>query len=207
MSVSALVNNRLYRMQRGTPFTIEKFYSLGSVTAVQKAMSRLTKEGEIVRVAKGIYSRPKPLAALPSIKITAKAEDVAITWAKANHYKMVPQGLESAYRLGLQTQAPLKTVFWSSGPSRVFKVGNEEVQIKHTANFKLRWQHRPEGELLRGLMFVSPEHTSMQQLSTALKRLNISHEEKLVVINKLLNNSSLRTWKNKLSSIKQTLTS
>ena len=59
-------------MQRGTPFTIEKFYSLGSVTAVQKAMSRLTKEGEIVRVAKGIYSRPKPLAALPSIKIQLK---------------------------------------------------------------------------------------------------------------------------------------
>lgn len=194
-------------MKRGMPFSIEKLYSLGSVTAVQKVMSRLAKEGEVVRVAKGIYSRPKPLASIPSVRITAKAKDVAMTWAKIHHYKMVPQGLESAYRLGLQTQAPLKIVYWSSGSSRVFKVGNQEVQVKHAANFKLQWQHKPEGELLRGLMFASPEHTSKRQLSTALKRLNISHEEKLTVINKLIKNSNLGSWRNKLSSLKQTLIS
>ena len=61
MSVSTLVANRVSRMKRGTPFSIEGFYSLGTTTSVQKAMSRLAKEEKIVRVAKGIYSRPKPL--------------------------------------------------------------------------------------------------------------------------------------------------
>ena len=55
MSVSTLVANRVSRMKRGTPFSIEGFYSLGTTTSVQKAMSRLAKEEKIVRVAKGIY--------------------------------------------------------------------------------------------------------------------------------------------------------
>jgi hypothetical protein len=55
MSVSTLVANRVSRMKRGTPFSIEGFYSLGTTTSVQKAMSRLAKEEIIVRVAKGIY--------------------------------------------------------------------------------------------------------------------------------------------------------
>lgn len=207
MSVSELVKNRLSRMKRGIPFSIEKFYSLGSATAVQKTMSRLTEAGEVVRVAKGIYSRPKPLASIPSITIAATAEDVVKTWAKARRYKMVPQGLEAAYRLGLQTQSPLKTVFWCSGPSRTFRVGNQEVEVKHTSRDKLQWADKPEGELLRGLMLSSPEHTTAQQLSMALRRLNISQEEKLTVVNKLLNNHSLFVWTPQLTHLKQALLS
>lgn len=207
MSVSELVKNRLSRMKRGIPFSIEKFYSLGSATAVQKTMSRLTKVGEVVRVAKGIYSRPKPLASIPSITMAATAEDVVKTWAKAHGYKMVPQGLEAAYRLGLQTQAPVKTVFWCSGPSRNFRVGNQEVEVKHTSRSKLQWAHKPEGELLRGLMFSSPEHTTVQQLSVALRRLNLSSEEKLTVVNKLLNSHSLAVWTPQLTHLKHTLLS
>lgn len=207
MSVSELVKNRLSRMKRGTPFSIEKFYSLGSATAVQKTMSRLTKEGEVVRVAKGIYSRPKPLTSIPSIKMVATAEDVVKTWAKTHGYKMVPQGLEAAYRLGLQTQAPVKTVFWCSGPSRNFRVGNQEAEVKHTSRSKLQWAHKPEGELLRGLMFSSPEHTTVQQLSVALRRLNLSPEEKLTVVNKLLNSHLLAVWTPQLTHLKHTLLS
>ena len=73
MSVAELVNNKLARMKRGAPFSIERFYTLGSVSAVQKKMSRLVKEGKVVRVAKGIYSRPKPLIISPTMNIVAKA--------------------------------------------------------------------------------------------------------------------------------------
>ncbi|TDF42376.1 hypothetical protein EYS14_06025 [Alteromonadaceae bacterium M269] len=205
MSVSSLIFKKLLRLKRGTPFSIESFYSLGTTTAVQKAMSRLTQKGEIVRVDKGIYVRPKHIESIPFVKVTAKAEDVAKVWAKRRGYELVPQGLESAYRLGLQTQAPLKVIYWSSGPSRIFRVENQVVQIKHTANSKLQWPNKPEGELLRGLMFVSVKHTTTQQLEAALRRLNISREEKLIVVDKLIKCRSLSLWKHKLIKLKQYL--
>jgi len=101
MSVAERVSARVQRMQKGTPFPVERFYSLGSVTSVQKAMSRLTQQGVLVRVAKGMYTRPKPLKHLPSIKMTAKAEDVAVAWAKVNGYKLVPQGAGSCLSAGV----------------------------------------------------------------------------------------------------------
>jgi len=202
MSVSILVANRISRMKRGTPFSIEGFYSLGTITSVQKAMSRLAKEEIIVRVAKGIYSRPKPLKSIPSIKITAKAEDVAKTWARTHHYKIVPQGLEAAYRLGMQTQAPMKSVYWTTGPSREFKVGNEVVQVHHTVKSKLQWENKPEGMLFRGLLALSPKYTSESSLKGALTRLKLTESETLKVIAKLQKNTMLGMWKLKLENVK-----
>ncbi|KGJ90461.1 hypothetical protein ND16A_1857 [Thalassotalea sp. ND16A] len=207
MSVAVLVSNRLFRMKRGVPFSIERFYSLGTTTSVQKAMSRLAKEGKVVRVAKGIYSRPKPLASIPSIKITAKAEDIAKTWARTHHYKLVPQGLEAAYRLGMQTQAPVKAVYWTTGPSREFKVGNEVVQVKHTTATKLRWENKPEGTLFRGLLSLSAEYTPVSTLKVAIKRLNLNEKEAIYVVNKLSHSPMLKMWQSKLNQLESSLLS
>lgn len=205
MSVSALVANRVSRMKRGTPFSIEGFYSLGSTTSVQKAMSRLAKEKVIVRVAKGIYSRPKPLKSIPSIKITAKAEEIAKTWARTHHYKIVPQGLEAAYRLGLQTQAPMKSVYWTTGPSREFRVGNEVVQVHHTTKSKLQWENKPEGAIFRSLLTLSPEHTPESLIKNAFTRLQLSEKETVRILSKLQKNTMLAMWKNKLKNIEHSL--
>ena len=164
-------------------------------------MSRLTKEGKVTRVAKGIYSRPKALPSIPSIKITAKAEDVAKTWARTHKYKIAPQGLEAAYRLGLQTQAPVKSVYWTTGPSRKFQVGNEVVQVKHTTERKLKWINKPEGTLYRGLLALSPEHTSISTLLMAIKRLNLNEKESIHMIQKLRNSHVLEVWKSKLAQL------
>ncbi len=207
MSVSVLVANKITRMKRGIPFSIANFYGLGTVTSVQKAMSRLSKTGLIVRVAKGIYSRPKPLPSIPSIKITAKAEDVAKIWARIHKFKITPQGLEAAYRLGMQTQAPVKTVYWTTGPSREFKVGNEKVQVKHASAAKLQWINKPEGTLYRGLLSLSPEHTSVLMLRQAVQRLRLSQKETIRIIHRLSVLPLLKAWQLKLIELKNVLSS
>lgn len=192
-------------MQKGSPFPIEKFYALGSVTSVQKAMSRLTQQGMLIRVAKGMYARPKPLTNLPSIKMTAKAEDVAMAWAKVNRHKLAPQGLEAAYRLGLQTQAPVKTVYWSSGPSREFKIGNQSVIVIHTTSTKLRWVSQPVGVFYRALLILSAEHTSVEKLKKAISRLELSASETISALQKLQLVPQLRQWQHKLQQVQQEL--
>lgn len=201
MSVSMKVSARINRMKRGAPFPITGFYTLGSRTSVQKAISRLAQEGMIERVSKGFYVRPKPLPSMPSIKTTASAEQVARAWAKENNYKLASQGQEAAYRLGLQTQAPMKTVFWSSGPSREFKVGNQVVEIRHTSSKKLRWEKEPEGVLLRGLLVTPPEAVEISGLKKALQRLSLTPTETRTVIRKLISFPLLESWQSKLQQL------
>lgn len=206
MSISAKVTRRIQRMKRGVPFSITRFYELGSETAVQKALSRLNEEGVITRVAKGMYVRPKPLPSLPSIKVKTSAVTIARMWAKEHHYSLVSQGQEAAYRLGLQTQAPVKTIFWSDGPSRTFTVGNEVVEVRHITKQKLRWNGRPEGELLRGLSVTPPTAVALSTLRKAFKRLGLSNQESQIVVERLKASSLPKAWQEKLTELETRMT-
>jgi hypothetical protein len=190
-------------MRRGVPFSISQFHELGSAASVQKALSRLAHEGLIERVAKGIYVRPKSLASMPSIKISASAEQIAKKWAQQNGYTLVRQGIESAYRLGLQTQAPVKTVFWSNGASRVFSVGNEIVEVRHVAESKLRWKSRPEGELLRSLTVTPANSVNLSGLKKAISRLKLSESESRTAIRKLKSTHLPEGWHAKLEQFER----
>jgi len=199
MSTSSLVKQRIQRIRRGAPFSITGFYELGSPSSVQKALSRLSKEGMIERVSKGIYVRPKPLASLPSIKVTTSAEQVARLWAKEHRYTLVKQGQESAYRLGIQTQAPVRTVFWSNGPSRTFVIGNEVVEVRHTKRQQLlRWHNQPEGELFRSLIVTPAASAGLQVLSIAFKRLGLSGPEARSTVARLRSSSLPQIWQHLL---------
>jgi hypothetical protein len=170
---------------------------------VQKTLSRLAQEGVVERVAKGMYVRPKPLASMPSIKITASAEQIARKWAQQNSYTLVRQGIESAYRLGLQTQAPVKTVFWTNGASRTFTVGNEVVEVRHVAESKLRWKSRPEGELLRSFTVTPANSVKLSELKKALSRLKLSESESRTAIKKLKSAPLPEGWHVKLEQFEQ----
>lgn len=203
MSVAMKVSSRVNRMERGVPFSIAGFYSLGSRTSVQKAISRLAQEGVVTRVSKGFYVRPKPLPSMPSIMITTSAEQVAKAWAKEHGYRLVSQGQEAAYRLGFQTQSPMKTVYWSNGPSREFRIGNQVVEVRHTSSQKLRWGKAPEGVLLRGLLVTPPESVELAGLKKAVQRLSLAPMETKAVLHKLRSLPLLHAWQGKLEQLEQ----
>lgn len=190
-------------MKCGVPFSITGFYALGSRVSVQKVFSRLTQEGVVERISKGIYVRPKPLVSMPSIKTTASAEQVARVWANERGYTLVSQGLECAYRLGLQTQAPLRTILWSNGPSREFRVGNDVVEVRHVSDQKLRWAKAPEGALLRGLLVTPPESVGLSGIQKAFQRLSLSPPEARQVAQKLSTLPLLRAWQSKLKQAEE----
>ena len=203
MSTSEKITRRLRHMRRGVPFSISQFHELGSSASVQKTLSRLAQEGVVERVAKGIYVRPKPLASMPSIKITASAEQIAKKWAQQHGYTLVRQGVESAYRLGLQTQAPVKTVFWSNGASRTFSIGNEVVEVRHVAESKLRWKSRPEGELLRSFTDTPANSVKLSGLKKAISRLKLSESESRTAIRKLKSTHLPEGWHAKLEQFER----
>ena len=191
MTVSESVKAKVLKMKKGHPFSTQRFRVLGSENAVHKAFSRLANEGVIVRVSQGIYARPKPLMSIPSIIITTTARQLAKTWAVQGKYKLVAQPEEAAYRLGLQTQAPMKTIMWTNGPSKEFKIGNELVTTKKTSPQKLRWANKPVGTLYRGLLAIEHESVTLGRIKTATKRLGLSGQEAVDVLHKITTQAKL----------------
>lgn len=106
----------------------EDYLHLGSPEAVHMALSRLTKEKELVRLAKGIYLRqeidPEIGPLLPSI------EEIAEAIAEKEHVIIRPTGSYAMNKLGISTQIPMKVVFLTNGQSRSIKIGRGRLTFK-----------------------------------------------------------------------------
>lgn len=106
------------------------FQELGSSEAVRLSLFRLEKEGFIVRVAHGIYVRPKISKLIGPL--TPSAEEVAEAIAKRDRIRVVPTGSYALNALGLSTQVPMNIVLLTDGSPREIKIGKRTIKFKKT---------------------------------------------------------------------------
>ena len=113
---------------RGTLILAEDFMHFGSSEAIRKALERLEDKKVIVRVAHGIYVRPKISKLLGPLK--PSAEEVAEAIAKRDRLRIIPSGSYALNALGLSTQVPMNIVLLTDGSPRIIKVGRQKIKFK-----------------------------------------------------------------------------
>ena len=135
MNVHAVIAQRVKRTRPGTIIFPADFRGTGSGAAIKMALSRLTREGHIMRIGHGVYLVPKKD---PVFGVVMPAlEDIAQAIAKKDKVKIKPAGAYALHRLGLSTQVPTKLVYLTDGPPRQIKVGKSVIKFKTTTPKKL----------------------------------------------------------------------
>ena len=114
----------------GTLVLPDDYFSFGSSDAIRKALGRLEDKKVIVRVAQGIYVRPKVSKLIGTLIPTA--EEVAEAIAKRDRIRTLPTGSYALNALGLSTQVPMNIVLLTDGSPRVIKVGKRTIKFKKT---------------------------------------------------------------------------
>jgi hypothetical protein len=132
----------------------KEFLHLGSRAAIDQTLSRLAREGKLLRVGRGAYSLPiqgrfgmRP----PSTESVVEAIE------STSGETVVASGAAEANALGLTTQVPTREVYLTSGPSRRLKLGNREVELKHGNRWQMLLGKRPAGKAIRALIWLGPE--------------------------------------------------
>lgn len=194
MSLINAVENKISGIEKGIPFTVNYFSELANRSSIQRILSRLHSVGKIVRVMRGFYVRPKTLTYTQNAVFTTSVELLAKAWAKEKGYKLAESGMESAYRLHFQTQAPVKIIYWSDGPNKLIQIGYSTAQIKHVSNFNLQWAEEPLGRIFRAFIETPPNSITNAQLKKALSSCFQSTDDKFLGIKALLNEPKLKTW-------------
>jgi hypothetical protein len=128
-SVTALISKRISDIPSGKPFLTKDFLDLGDRAAVDKALGRMVDKGLLVRLARGIYTKPKSGVYVKQVKPSLEA--VAKAVAESNDSGIAYDGAKALQLLGLTTQEPVQPIFITNGPSRNFKYGNFQIQLKH----------------------------------------------------------------------------
>ncbi len=118
---------------RGSIFFPSAFTSYGEVKAVGKSLERLTAKGDIVRLARGIYSYPEIDTVLGLGVLMPSIEQIAETIARRDKARIVPTGIYAMNKLGLSTQVPMNVVYLTDGAPRKVSLGNgRSIQFKYT---------------------------------------------------------------------------
>ena len=141
-------------MPEGGLLSPKEFLHLGSRAAVDKTLSRLAQEGQLMRVSRGAYVAPcqgRFGARPPSTASVVQAME-----ASAGE-TVVANGAAEANALGLTTQVPTREVFFTSGPSRKLQLGNRCIELKHGNRWQLLLGKRPAGMAIRALYWLGPE--------------------------------------------------
>ena len=130
MSIESKILKRIKSLPKGALILPADFNDLGSSEGVRLSLFRLEKEEVIVRVAQGIYVRPKMSKFIGPILPTA--EEIAEAIAKRDKIRTVPTGSYALNALGLSTQIPMNIVLLTDGSPRTIKIGKRTIKFKKT---------------------------------------------------------------------------
>lgn len=142
-------------LPEGGVLSPKEFLHLGSRAAVDQALSRLTKEGKLLRVARGTYVPPV------SSRFGTRApapEKVVQALAAQNGEVVTPHGAAAANALGLTQQVPIREVYLTSGRTRKLKLGRSEITVKHAPRWMLALGSGEAGAAVRALAWMGPSH-------------------------------------------------
>lgn len=130
----------------GTVIRSRALLGLGTRAAVDQALARLARSGELLRIGRGAYVRPVVGRFGPRAPAT---EAVVRSWAAATGERIAPTPAATANALGLSTQNPVQSVYLTSGRTRELELGGRTVRLRHAPPWLLRPSESTAGQFLR----------------------------------------------------------
>lgn len=165
MSTANAIRHAIEALPEGKSFPVKDLLQLGTRAAVDQVLYRMAKENEIMRVARGIYARPK-WNKYVNAPVMPEPYEVAELVAKARGAKIGPTGAEAVHRLGLSTQMPTQPVYATTGRTGEVKVGKNTIRFRHVATRKMQYAGTPVGTAIAALRYLGREQVTPQVIAT-----------------------------------------
>lgn len=156
---------QIARHGRGWVFTPQDLANTGSPHAVLMALLRLSRQGRIRRLARGVYDYPEVDARLGPISPSPEA--VARAVAGRDAARLQPTGAYAANLLGLSDQVPMRVVFLTDGKGRTVRIGKLDVILKHATLRTMATAGRTSGRVIQALRYLGQRHVD----DAAIRRL------------------------------------
>lgn len=160
---------KLKKAGRGALFFVENFLPFGNAKAVNKTLERLVDKGELMRIATGIYVRPKkdPIIGV----LTPGIEEIAKAIARRDRARIVPTGIYALNKLGLSTQVPLNIVYLTDGAARKIKVGKNTIIFKKTTPKNVSAVGEISKLVIQALRTIGKENVTTEEIEKIQKLL------------------------------------
>jgi hypothetical protein len=162
---------------RGRVFTPSDFIAMGSRAAIDQALSRLTAQGVVRRIARGLYDRPRRHRLLGPLMPSSDA--ILRALGTRGHQRLQPSGAYAANLLGLTEQVPLRIVFLTDGASQTIQVGGHRIVMRHTTPRNMATAGRTSGLVIQALRHLKRANVDAKVIGRLAARLTAKDRARL----------------------------
>ncbi|PWU01561.1 MAG: hypothetical protein C5B53_02705 [Candidatus Melainabacteria bacterium] len=166
MWTTAHIRRQLARMTGTKPFSIRAFLAFGARAAVDQAFARLVRNGEVIRVARGLYI--KAASPPPSLLEVAVAKAAAFNRTIAIHGSQAALLSKIGEAVMKENQTMNEHVFACSGRTSAFRFGNQIIRFIGTSARKLQFGDSKPGLAVRSLWYLGKESCTLEMASQAV---------------------------------------
>lgn len=164
-TIESDILKRLAKRGRGRIFFAQEFYDLWPESSVRFSLSNLAQEGQIARLARGVFCYPR-LSEHGMKMLLPDADEIAKAVARKTHVRIVPYGDQAAYLVGLTGLQFSSTTYLTDGAPRKIRLTNgRTIEFRHTSEMRI-------------FAFRSSKMQLMSNAVRALGKENIGVEEK-----------------------------
>jgi len=153
LDLKAAILDRVIQKAPAAAWTPADFLDLGSRDAVDQALHRLTRSGDIRRIARGLYDKPQ-LNSLTRKPTNPDPRTIVDALARRDQARMIVDGMTAANDLGLSDAVPARIVVHTDARLKPIKLGNLQIDFKTTAPSKLHWAGRPAMRIVQALHWL-----------------------------------------------------
>jgi hypothetical protein len=164
MTTASAIKTAIEALPEGRAFLAKDLLRLGTRAAVDQALYRMAKDKEIMRVARGVYVRPKWTKHVKS-PVMPEPYEVAELIAKTKGAKIGPTGAEAAHQFGLSTQIPTQAVYATTGRTSEIKMGKTTIRFRHVSLRQMQYAGTAVGTAIAALRYLGKEHVTSKVIA------------------------------------------
>lgn len=170
---------RIEGLGPGRSFMAKDFLDIANRGSIDVTLASLASAGKIRRIRRGLYDLPIVNPDLGG-ELSPDIDEAAQTIARCNRWKIIPAGPWTANLLGLSTQVPAKTVYFSDGPSKKISVGRRSIQFKHARPRSLAVGDGKSALVVQALRYLGKKRVDARALSVLRNSLSDLEKGQLV---------------------------
>lgn len=160
-------------LPEGATLSAKELLHFGERAAVDQALSRLAKRGQLMRVKRGLFTvQIETRFGKHAPSVSAVVESIT----KNTGELVTESGAIAANKMGLTTQNPVRRVYWTSGKSRHLQLGKQSVELRHVAAWQVLSPKTKAGRALRALAWKGQSEAG--QVMAEIK-VRLTHEERM----------------------------
>ena len=145
---------------------------------VGSILSELTTEGVLVKIAHGIYAKPRKSrfgVVFPSVDKVVQA--IAIR----DNAEVLPSGMTALNALGLSTQVPMNYTYLTTGSERTVNLSNRKVVLKRGVPKNFCYGTRLISLLVQALKALKKENVGESELNV-IRQLVLKETDKETLV-------------------------